>query len=316
LTAGFARGEGFSMGVRCVGLICLVMMVPAWRAGAAELKSVADRPADQAAALAQRGVEYAARKDFKDALSDLEKACELAPGKPEYFYALGHVQWQSGHPDLALQSFSKTLELKPDDVPALLARAQLRFKNPRLAEADLDAIDRIADSQDDDRLEVGLTYEAIGVLPAAIHQYDLWIASHYEAGARRALALDARCRAQAEANQNLDQALTDCNEALRQPGEDTGVLPSGTFIRPHMQDNPDILASRGFVRLRQGDFDRAIKDYDDAVAGRPKTAEYRFARGLAELRAGRQAKGQADIAAATAMDKGVAARFAAWGLKP
>jgi Flp pilus assembly protein TadD len=91
---------------------------------------------------------------------------------------------------------------------------------------------------------------------------------------------------------------------------------TGGFLRLHTRDNPDVLASRGLVQLRRGEFDRAIKDYDEAVAGRPKTAEYRFARGLAELRAGRQAAGQADIAAATTLQKDVGAHFAAWGLMP
>jgi tetratricopeptide (TPR) repeat protein len=298
-----------------IGLIGLLMMLSVWRTGAAELKNVADQPAD-AAALMKRGTEYAARKDYKDALADLEKACELAPREPDYFYALGSVQLQSGHPDLALQAFNRTLELKPDDVPALLAHARLSSDDHARSKKDLDTIDRIVAPEDDQRLETGLSYDAIGELPAAIHQYDLWLSSHIDAGTRRVIALDARCRALAEADQNLDQALKDCNDALRQLENGNDVRGSAVLIRQHAGANPDILASRGLAELRRGDFDRAIKDYDDAVAARPKTAEYRFARGLAELRAGRQAKGQADIAAATALQKDIAGRFADWGLKP
>jgi tetratricopeptide (TPR) repeat protein len=292
--------------------VCLLMIASAWWAGAAEPASAADQSKD-AAALMRRGTEYAARKDFKDALPDLEKASKLAP-QPDYLYELGYVQWQSGHPDLALQSFNETLELKANHVPALLARARLRSKDHTSAEADLDAIDRIAGPNDDTRLDIGLTYDAIGELPAAIHQYDLWLGSHHE-DARRALALDARCRALAEANQRLDDALKDCKEAIRRL-HSTSVEGPDQFIHIHPQDNPDVLGSRAFVQLRLGQFDRAISDYDAAIAARPKTAEYRFARGLAELRAGREAKGRADIAAATAMDPDVAKRFAAWGLKP
>lgn len=305
------REAGFIM--RSAGLICLMMMASAWCAGAAEPVRAADQ-SKEAAELLRRGTEYAARKDFKDALPDLERASQLAP-QPDYLYALGYVQWQSGHPDLALQSFDKTLELEPNDLPALLARARLRSsKDHARAEADLNAINRIAGPNDDVRLDAGLTYEAVNDLPAAIHQYDLWLASHRE-DARRVVALDARCRALAEANQNLDAALEDCNEAIRRLHSATVEGPD-QFIQMHPRDNPDLLGSRGFVQLRLGEFDRAIKDYDRAIAGRPKTPEYRFARGLAELRAGRQAKGRADIAAATAMAPEVAGRFAAWGLKP
>jgi Tfp pilus assembly protein PilF len=160
---------------RSVAMICTVMIVSAWRTEAAELKTVADQSGD-AAALMKRGTEYAARKDFKDALVDLQKACELAPREPDCFYELGMVQWHSGHPDLALQTFGKTLELKPDHVPTLLARAQLSFKDHARAKQDLDAIDRSVDPEDDVRLDAGLTYEAMGELPPAIHQFDLWIA--------------------------------------------------------------------------------------------------------------------------------------------
>ncbi len=303
------------MSARGVALGCLVMMISVGRLGAAELTNVSDPPAD-AAALMKRGTDYAARKDYKDALLDLEKACELAPREPDCFYELGTVQLLSGHPDLALQALDKTLELKPDDVRALLLRARASSNDHARSKHDLDAIDRIVTPEDDRRLETGLTYDAIGELSAAIHQYDLWLTSHVDAGVRRVLALDARCRALAEADQNLDQGLRDCNDALRQLDRGDDVRGSAYLIRQHSQANPDILASRGLVELRRGEFDRAIKDYDDAVAERPKTAEYRFARGLAEQRAGQPAKGRADIAAATALQPDVAQRFAAWGLKP
>lgn len=298
--------------MRSIGLICLLMIASTWWAAAAEPGSSADQ-AKEAAALMQRGSQYAARKDFKDALPDLEKAAQLDP-RADYLDELGYVQWQSGHSDLALQSFDKALQLKPGDVPALLTRARLQSKDHKsAAKADLDAIDKIAEPNDQVRLDLGLVYDSIGESSAAIHQYDLWLAVHQDDD-RSVVALDGRCRALAEANQNLDEALKNCNEAIRRLDR-AGTVTVG-LLQQHPPPNPDLLGSRGFVQLRRGEFDRAIKDYDIAVAGRPKTAEYRFARGLAELRAGRQDKGRADIAAATAMEPDVGEHFAAWGLKP
>ena len=298
--------------MRSVGLICLLIIASIQWVGAAESESTADQ-SKEAAALMRRGTEYAARKDFKAALPDFEKASELAP-RADYLEALSDAQWQTGHSDLALQSVNKALELKPNDVPALLIRARLQSKDHKsAAKADLDAVDRTAGLTDDARLDLGLAYDAIGESSAAVRQYDLWLPSH-QAAPRLVVALDARCRALAEANQKLDEALKNCDEAIRQLDR-AGTVTAG-FIQQHPQPNPDLLGSRAFVQLRLGAYDRAIKDYDVAVAGRPKTAEYRYARGLAELRAGRQDKGRADIAAATAMQADVADRFAAWGLKP
>ena len=299
--------------MRSIGLICLLMIASTRWVGAAEPGSTTDQSKD-AAALERRGAEYAARRDFKDALPDLEKASELTP-RPDYLDALGYAQWQSGQTDLAMQSVNKALALKPTDVPALLTRARLQSKDHMKAKADLDAIDRMIDPNDQVRLDLGLTYDGIGESTAAVRQYDLWLAAHRE-DPRNVVALDGRCRALAEANQKLDEALKNCNEAIRRL-DSASVEGPDQFIHTHPQaHNPDLLGSRGFVQLRLGAYDRAIRDYDVAVAGRPKTAEYRFARGLAELRAGRQDKGRADIAAATAMEPDVAERFAAWGLKP
>jgi tetratricopeptide (TPR) repeat protein len=312
-------------------LLCLAMAVSASAAAAeqassssspavgqtspcpgAPLQGFADQSTDTAY-LERRGISYALQKDLNRALPYLQRACELAPHNPEYVYALGRVQWESGRVDLATQSFDRALALKPDYVQALLARARLRLKDRTLAKADLDAVNRIASPKDDWRLDLGLAYDAIGEYDTAIHQYDLWIDSHYE-DARRPLSLAARCRAQAEADRNLDRALKDCNSALRQLRDYPDLRSNRDIVQ--QRDNPDVLGSRGLVWLRRGDFDHALDDYDAALAGHPKVAEYLFGRGLAKLRKGRPAEGQADIAAASALQPDIAERFAAWGMKP
>ncbi|HTW38299.1 MAG TPA: aspartyl protease family protein [Steroidobacteraceae bacterium] len=263
----------------------------------ASLGHFSDQPT-QAAEFMRRGAAYAARRDFKDALPDLHRACELAPHDPDYFYELGRVQWQSGQPDLALQSFDKTIQLKADHVAGLLARAQLRFKDHARAKEDMDALDRVAPPQDSRRLQLGMMYQALDETGPAIHQYDLWIDAH-ESDVVLPIALNARCWAQASANQNLDQALKDCNAALRR-------LPK----------NAAFLDSRALVQLRRGELDRAIKDYDAALALRPKLATSLYGRGLAKLQKGLQAEGQADLAAASAIQPKIAERFARMGLTP
>lgn len=263
-------------------------------AGAADLT---DQPRD-AAGFMRRGTAYAARKDFEHALADLQRACELAPGDADYQYELGRVQWQSGHPDLAVQAFDKALQLKPDHVAAALARAQLRLTQHADVKADLDAVDRFAAPEDTLRLHLAGLYEATGEYSAAIHQYNLWIAAHPQ-DIGLAGALNARCWVQAETNQNLDRALSDCNAAL------------------HLQPkSAAILDSRGLVRLRRAEFDLAISDYNAALALAPRLSSSLYGRGLAQLGKGRQAEGKADLAAASAIQPGIADRFARFGLRP
>jgi tetratricopeptide (TPR) repeat protein len=55
------------------------------------------------------------------------------------------------------------------------------------------------------------------------------------------------------------------------------------------------------VRLRRGDLDGAIAEFDLALAQQPKHGWALYGRGLAEQRKGLKAQGDADIAAALAI---------------
>lgn len=81
-------------------------------------------------------------------------------------------------------------------------------------------------------------------------------------------------------------------------------------------DNPGVLDSRGLVYLRLGNFEAAIHDYDDALHADPSMPTSLYGRGLAKLRSGETAQGQADLAAAKKLDSGIAKLFADMGLAP
>jgi len=112
---------------------------------------------------------------------------------------------------------------------------------------------------------------------------------------------NSRCWARAVWGRELDLALADCNESLRLLSGDSNTLDS-----------------RGFVHLRRGEFEAAIKDYDAAIKSAEPGSESAslYGRGLARLRMGQTANGRADINAATAQDSKVAAEFAGYGLAP
>jgi tetratricopeptide (TPR) repeat protein len=255
-----------------------------------------------AAGYARRGAASESRGDYDAAISDLTRACELAPTEASYFYQRGMAYWHKRQGDPALADFDHAIRLKPDDAEALLARGALN--NARKAPAavvlaDLEAADRAVSNSDDLHLSIGHVYEAAGQSSAAVVQYSKWIDSHGRGDTRMGIALNARCWARALGGQELEQALLDCNAALK--------------IRP---DTAQFLDSRGMVYLRQGNYDKAIADYDAALKLRPEIAWSLYGRGLARSRKGMTAEGQSDIAAATALEPTIAEQARKFGIAP
>ena len=148
-------------------------------------------------------------------------------------------------------------------------------------------------------LALGNLYQEVGQPHAAVEQYSKWIDSHPHDERRMAMALNSRCWVRALAAEELEQALLDCNAALR--------------MKPN---TAQFLDSRGLVYLRQGNYDKAIADYDAALHLQPKNAWSLYGRGLAKSHKGLGAEAQSDIAAATALEPGIAERARQFGLAP
>lgn len=270
-------------------------------AAAVAADSTAGEPAD-AAAFARRGSAYAARHDYARAIADLNRACELAPGESAYFYQRGLAHLGNKDADAALSDFDQMIKLKPDDVPALLARAQLhlaRHEAPPAVLADLDAADRAAARESDERITIGELYQRAGSYSAAVAQYSKWLDVHQRGDVRLAEALAARCWARAKWGQELDAALSDCTVALRHRPD---------FAGPH--------DGRGLIYLRRGDYDHAISEYDAALHLNPRIVWALYGRGIAKLHKGKAAEGQADLDAATAIAPRIAEEAAQCDIRP
>jgi tetratricopeptide (TPR) repeat protein len=145
---------------------------------------------------------------------------------------------------------------------------------------------------------MGNTYARAGSLEQAINQFTLWLDTHERDG-RKADVLSGRCRARALQDAELDKGLDACNLALK--------------LRPN---TAHFLDSRGLVRLRLGDFDRAIADYDVVIKEQPKNAWAFYGRGVAKLRKGNAAEGRADIETATGLQPHIADDAKHFGLVP
>jgi predicted aspartyl protease len=104
--------------------------------------------------------------------------------------------------------------------------------------------------------------------------------------------LNSRCFMRGLQKVQMDGALQDCDLALK--------------AKPK---NADILDSRGFVLYQMGRYDEALEAYNQALAIEPGLADSLFMRGYTRRKLGDAAAGNADIAAAQAINSDVANTF-------
>ena len=270
------------------------------------LQPSTDAPASakDAALIARRGSASAARRDFAAALADLSKAIELSPNEPEYYFERANAYWANGQADLALADFDHVILLKNDFLPVYLPRAELhlREKDKAAAMTDLNSLDRLAPPQADLRFSLAELYRREEQFLPAIAQYDLWIKNHPD-DSRMVNALGGRCLAKALQNQDLDGGLRDCNTAIRLADKKNPA-------------NAHLYSNRGMILLRQGDYRRALADFEADLKIEPKSARALYGRGVAKARMNKRVEGDEDIAAAETLAPQVGERYGRYGIIP
>jgi tetratricopeptide (TPR) repeat protein/predicted aspartyl protease len=272
---------------------------------AIDLADKTPQPTD-AAGFSRRGAAAASNKRYRDAIADFDKAIAMAPGEGHYRYQRASAHFALAYDDrgkeptaaetlaekAAAADLDRAIELSPTDPDARLLRAGRRLRDEDRAGAlsDVRAVDAAIAPQSDRRLSVGAMMTELGDYDRAIANYDNWFKSHPE-DSSRANAFNSRCWARALGNRQLSDAMDDCNKALR--------------LRPR---DPSTLDSRALVRLRAGEWTKAIADYDEALKTDPDNAWSRYARGVALTRSGDAKRGAEDRAAAIKLDEKVEER--------
>jgi predicted aspartyl protease/tetratricopeptide (TPR) repeat protein len=249
---------------------------------------------------ALRGEAYLSRGEPKAAIADLDEAIRMAPDQADYYVARARALGSDKQPDAALSDLNKALGMEPKNLEALLLRARLHLaqKDRTGAAADVAAASALVPAGTAQARAIANMYIQLDQPAAALPLLDDWIRLH-DSDATLGSALNERCWARGLSNQMLDDALHDCRKAIKRDG-----------------DVPAYLDSLGLVQLRLGHYPEAIKAYQQAIAQMPRSAWPRYGLGLAEIHNGQTDAGNADLAAARALDPGIAARASAYGLAP
>jgi tetratricopeptide (TPR) repeat protein/predicted aspartyl protease len=234
------------------------------------------------------------------AIADLTKAMSLQPQDDSHVARRGEVYRLQHKLDLALADFDQSLKQHPANIWVLLDRASLKFQmgDNAGAKADLEAAAELAAKDPSWGLAIGEAYSAQDQYDQALPWLDRWITASPR-DYRMPQALNSRCWSRAMLGRDLTQALADCTAGLK-------LLPG----------EPNLLDSRGLVRLRLRDFDGSIADYNAAIAAHPDVAWSFYGRAMAELNKGMTSEGEDDERRAKRLEPDIAATAAKWGVTP
>jgi tetratricopeptide (TPR) repeat protein len=141
----------------------------------------------------------------------------------------------------------------------------------------------------------GNAFELMGDYPRAALEFDE--ITRLQPG--NAEVWNRRCWARAIAGIDLQQALWDCNESLRLRANDATTLEN-----------------RGLTYFKLGQLDDAIANYDAVLKINPEKTTSLYGRGMAKLKKGDAVGGDADIAAAKALEPGIVEQSAKLGIQP
>ncbi|MET1111829.1 MAG: tetratricopeptide repeat protein [Allosphingosinicella sp.] len=260
-----------------------------------------DQPAEAVKALT-RSIQLAPEKTFtigarlnahvqlgklREALADADLILALEPEDEAALRQKARLHTVLGEADAAIAAQDRLLKLATDQVAALGGRGELLSRLGRKDEAAaawrqaLALIDSRLKATDDPDREILQRKVALLLLlrdyKAAVAVADAQLRRY--PGSVTYLAL--RCHVRAEAAIELPLALKDCDDAIR---FDSGAI--------------EAFSARGLARLRLGQWDGAIADYNAALALDPRNSRALFARGVARLRKGEREAGERDLASA------------------
>jgi tetratricopeptide (TPR) repeat protein len=208
-------------------------------------------------------------------------------------------QWEhKGDLDKAMQDHAEAIRTDPTYAPGYMHRGNLyaRRGDYERAIADQSEAIRLDPAYPNGFYNRGLTYSHMGDHERAIADFTKGI----ELTAKSSQLWGQRCWSRAVIGKQLKEAVEDCDKAAE-------LSPKISLI----------FAYRGFAYLKLGQFDKTLADYETAFAltKSPDHADWLYVRGMAKLKKGDTAGGNADIASAKASKADIADEYVKYGIK-
>jgi tetratricopeptide (TPR) repeat protein len=230
--------------------------------------------------------------------SFFQEATEEDPTFSDAYNGWGTALFNAGNVDEAIAKYGEAIKLNPLNSSAYRNRA-IAYKKKGEFQRAIEDFARAGklNPRADTFFQLGYTYEFLPEFDAAlaVKAYDQAI----NLDATYPWALNNRCYVKAILGD--PSAIADCNKALRQ------------------MQNFETYDSRGFAYLKLNQLDNAIADYDTALTKFQVSQGFEayslYGRGIAKLRKGDVAGGNADIAAALERDRDMAGKMAKMGVK-
>jgi tetratricopeptide (TPR) repeat protein len=242
-------------------------------------------------ALGMRARAYWAQKQYDRALRDIDALLAADSGRIDMkLFRIGTLGL-ANRLDERETAVTDILRQHPDDQRVVMFVAEHRLDTGKAQEA-YDLLDSLI--VDGETVEPFLLVQrakaafALGRLDEAARDFQTVREAHSDDPEM----LNDLCWSAALAGAMLDQALQDCDAALK--------------LEPN---SPAILDSKARVLLQQGNPSAALEIYDAALAKTPELSASLYGRGLARIALGQTSEGEADKAAALELDPTAADDF-------
>lgn len=231
-----------------------------------------------------RGAAWLAMQNFGRARPDLDTAIALQADKADYYEARGYARSMTDDPAGAVKDFDLVMKLRPGTVFDYMSRgvAWAHVGDNDRAIADYNEALKLKPNDPTVLANRGVARRSKGEFELALADDDAAIAAAPQSPG----GYSARCMTRTVMGKDLENAVADCDQALR--------INANNFFD---------YATRGMARYKMGQFDVAIADAMTSLKLAPNNSTALLVRGLAHRAAGLTIEGDADIAAARQQDR-------------